>query len=149
MHIYTYISHIHTHILHTLIYTGSDISILDITRLTSILVEDVVATLVMLGLLQPADYTYTTTATTTTNSGYNNGSSYGNSSSSVGGYNTTATSNNNMSGKEGGKMDTGPTIPAQLVPVGKYVLVCPPDVIAKAMLKFPPGQLVVRVYTLT
>ena len=61
---------------------------------------------------------------------------YGNNSSSA--YNNNNSNNNTAAGKEGGKMtDTGPTIPAQLVPVGKYVLVCPPDVIAKAMLKFP------------
>ena len=105
----------------------------------------------MLGLLQPADTlsgTHTSTNSTLNNNsgnsiGYGNSSSGGSGSGSGGGY------NNSMAGKEGGKMtDTGPTIPAQLVPVGKYVLVCPPDVIAKAMLKFPPGQLVVGIYEL-
>ena len=36
-------------------YPGSTISILDLTRLTSILVEDVIATLQMLGLLVQID----------------------------------------------------------------------------------------------
>ena len=102
----------------------------------------------MLGLLQPADTlsgTHTSTNSTLNN---NSGNSIGYGNSSSGGNGSGSGYNNNMAGKEGGKMDTGPTIPAQLVPVGKYVLVCPPDVIAKAMLKFPPGQLVVGIYEL-
>lgn len=81
---------------------------MDITKLTSILVEDVIATLHMLGILvdltAPIDGETKVEMTVAE---------------------TRASSSSNSSG--GG--------------TEKYVLLCPPDLLKQAMLKYPPGQL--------
>ena len=85
---------------------------MDITRLTSILIEDVISTLHMLGILvnirDPVDG-----KTKIDMSGAESKASNDAYTATVNGYNSTE----------------------------QYVLVCPPDLLASALAKYPPGQL--------
>jgi hypothetical protein len=92
-------------------FPGQTLSIMDITKLTSILVEDVIATLHMLGILvdltAPVD---------------------GGTKIEMTAAETRASSASSSSGG-----------------AEKYVLLCPPDLLKQAMLKYPPGQLPVSI----
>ena len=110
-------------------YQGQMISIMDITRLTSILPEDIQSTLNMLGLIHNIGTNTTNTNSTTTITGINNNTNTNSNST-----NTTIT--NDINENNTNKIENEQQ--------NHYVLYAPLELIEELLLKYPDGKLPVQ-----